>query len=128
VRCELDAPAEQSRLFARCLDELLSPLGDPRWLVSRLVLPVPATAAGRRRLALARTFGRSVDAALAWHAVPAWLGRSKATVAAFDDAWHAHVGVGRVVAGRDPEGQALLELLRGADPFALTSRVRTVWR
>jgi hypothetical protein len=128
VRCELAADDAQSRLFAGCLDELLAPLVDPRWLVSRLVLPVPATPAERRRLAVARTFGRSVDAAVTWHAVPAELGRSKATVAAFDDAWHAHVGTGRVVAGRDAEGQALLGLLRGADPFRITSRVRAVWR
>jgi superfamily II DNA or RNA helicase len=128
VRCELEADDAQSRLFAACLDELLAPLVDPRWLVSRLVLPVPATAAERRRLAVARTVGRPVDAAVAWHAVPAELGRSKTTVAAFDDAWHTHVGTGRVVAGREAEGQALVALLRGADPFRLTSRVRAVWR
>jgi superfamily II DNA or RNA helicase len=128
LRCELEAPVEQSRLFVSSLDELLAPLADPRWLVSRLVLPVPAGTADRRRLALARTLGRRVEAAVAWHAVPSWLSRSKARVSAFDDAWHAHVGPSRLVSGRDPEGQALLELLRGADPFALTSRVRTVWR
>jgi hypothetical protein len=128
LRCELEAPVEQSRLFAGCLDELLAPLADPRWLVSRFVVPVPATPAERRRVALARTLGRRVDAAVAWHAVPSWLARSKARVSAFDDAWHAHVGPGRLVAGRDSEGQALLELLRGADPFGVTSRVRTVWR
>jgi superfamily II DNA or RNA helicase len=128
IGCELDAPAEESALFAACLDELLSPLADPRWLVSRLVLVVPAAAAARRRIARARALGRPVDAAVAWHAVPTWLGRSKAKVAAFEDAWRRHVGAGRLVLAKDPEGQALLDLLRGEDPFALTSRVRTVWR
>jgi hypothetical protein len=32
------------------------------------------------------------------------------------------------VLAKDPEGAALLQLLHGEDPFALTSRVRTVWR
>ena len=126
--CELAAPTAESALFAASLDELLAPLADPRWLVSRLVLPAPATDAGRRRLALARTLGRPVEAAVAWHAVPAALSRSRARVGAFEAAWRSHVGAGRLVLAKDPEGAALLELLHGEDPFAVTSRVRTVWR
>jgi hypothetical protein len=49
-------------------------------------------------------------------------------VAAFGAAWERHAGPGRLVRASDPEGAALLDLLRGADPFALTSRLRTVWR
>ncbi len=128
LACELEAPTEQSELFATCLDELLAPLADPRWLVSRLVLPVPAAAADRRRLAWARALGRPVEASVAWHAVPTWLGRSKARVSAFDAAWQAHVGAGRLVRTSEPEGAALVELMRGEDPFAVTSRLRTVWR
>ena len=51
VVVELDAPTSESVLLAGALDELLAPLADPRWLVSRLVLPVPSGAADRRRLA-----------------------------------------------------------------------------
>jgi hypothetical protein len=68
-----------------------------------------------------------VEAAVAWHAVPGWLTRSRSGVDAFDTAWRAHLGAGRLVLASDPEGRSLLELLRGQDPFALTSRVRTVW-
>ena len=128
VSIELDAPLVESALFASCLDELLAPLADPRWLVSRLVLPVPASAADKRRLAMARALGRPVEAAVAWHAVPAPLARSRTRVGAFETAWRAHVGAGRLVLTKDPEGSALLELLRGEDPFAVTSRIRTVWR
>ncbi len=128
LSCELEAPAEQSELFASCLDELLAPLAQPRWLISRLVLPVPAAAADRRRLARARALRRPVEAAVAWHAVPTWLGRNRARLLAFDGAWQARVGAGRLVAASDAEGAALLELLRGEDPFALTSRLRTLWR
>jgi superfamily II DNA or RNA helicase len=128
VTCTLDAPAAESALFATCLDELLAPLAEPRWLVSRLVLPTPTDAASRRRVARAAAFSRPVEASVAWHAVPAELGRNKARVALFETAWWRHVGPGRLVRGTEPEGQALLELLRGADPFALTSRLRTVWR
>jgi superfamily II DNA or RNA helicase len=128
VTCELDGPTSESVLFAGCLDELLTPLADPRWLVSRLVLPVPASATDRRRVARARALGRPIEAAVAWHAVPAVLGRSKSRVAAFEQGWREHVGASRLVHAKDPEGSALLELLRGEDPFAVTSRLRTVWR
>ncbi|MBC7375049.1 MAG: hypothetical protein H7323_13760, partial [Frankiales bacterium] len=62
------------------------------------------------------------------HAVPRWLGRNKLRIAAFDTAWLARVGAGRLVLAKDPEGASLLELLRGEDPFAVTSRLRTTWR
>jgi superfamily II DNA or RNA helicase len=128
LTCTLDVGPRESAVFAAALEELLAPLGEPRWLVSRLVLPAPAAAADRRRLARAAAFGRPVEAAVAWHAVPAELGRSAARVALFEGAWWRHVGPGRPVRATDPEGAALLDLLRGADPFALTSRLRTVWR
>lgn len=128
LRCELTGvPEQSSAAFADALDELLAPLAEPRLLVARLVLPTPVTARDRRRLARARALGRRVDAAVAWHAVPAALGRNKARGAAFQTAWEAHVGPTRLLASRSPEGQAVLELLAGADPYAVTSQLRTVW-
>jgi hypothetical protein len=96
--------------------------------VSRLVLPSPSTAAERRRLARAAALGRPVPAAVCWHAVPTVLARTRARLAVFETAWWRHAGPGRLVRGSDPEGVALLELLRGADPFGLTTRLRRVWR
>jgi hypothetical protein len=127
VELRLDADPEASALFTACLEELLLPLGEPRWLVSRLVLPAPDGAPAARRLAAARAVGRPVEAAVTWHAVPIWLARSRPGVDAFDTAWQAHLGSGRLVLATDPEGRSLVELLRGEDPFALTTRVRTVW-
>ncbi len=127
VELRLDAPPEAAALFVTCLEELLLPLGEPRWLVSRLVLPPPDGPAGARRLAAARAVGRPVEAAVTWHAVPGWLARSRAGVDAFDTAWQRHLGAGRLVLATDPEGRSLVELLRGEDPFAITTRVRTVW-
>jgi hypothetical protein len=128
LTCTLDVPPAEAAVFATAFDELLAPLGDSRWLVSRLVLPAPASTADRRKLARAAAFSRPVEAAVAWHAVPAELGRNKARVAVFELAWWKHAGPGRLVHSADPEGAALLDLLRGADPFAVTSRLRTVWR
>jgi superfamily II DNA or RNA helicase len=128
LRCELtDVPAAESALFADCLDELLAPLAEPRSMVSRLVLPTPVAAEDRRALALARALGRRVDAAVAWHAVPTPLARNQTRARAFVAAWEVHVGPTTLVAARSPEGQAIQDLLRGADPYALTSQLRTVW-
>jgi len=60
----------------------------------------------------AAALGRPVEAAVAWHAVPTELGRTTARVALFEAAWERHVGPGRLVRSHEPEGQALLELLR----------------
>ena len=128
LTCTLDVEPLASQVFAGALEELLAPLGSPRWLVSRLVASPPASLADRRRLSRAAALDRPVETSVAWHAVPAELGRSQARVALFEAAWWRHVGPGRLVRGADPEGLVLLDLLRGADPFALTSRVRSVWR
>ena len=128
VALELEAPDLESARVATCLDELLAPLAEPRWLVSRLVVQPPTTDADRQRLARARALGRPVDAAVAWHAVPAWCGRSRARVAAFEAAWRARVGAGRLVLARDPEGMSLLDLLRGEDVLGVRTRLRTTWR
>ncbi|HVM27949.1 MAG TPA: DNA or RNA helicase of superfamily II, partial [Mycobacteriales bacterium] len=128
LTCTLDVAPEESARFTTAFEELLAPLADSRWFVSRLVLPAPASAADRRRLARAAALHRAVDAAVAWHAVPIELGRNKARVAVFEVAWWRHAGPCRLVRAGEPEGEALLDLLRGADPFAVTSRLRTVWR
>jgi hypothetical protein len=127
VELRLEAPPEAAALFAACVEELLLPLGEPRWLVSRLVLAPPDGPPAARRLAAARAVGRPVDAAVTWHAVPGELARTRSGVDAFDAAWQAHVGTGRLVLATDPEGRSLVDLLRGEDPFELTTRVRTVW-
>jgi superfamily II DNA or RNA helicase len=128
LRCELvGVAAVESALFADALDELLAPLAEPRAMLSRLVLPNPTAEADRRRLARARALGRPVDASVAWHAVPSVLSRSGDRVRALVTAWEAHVGPTRTLNALSPEGQAVLELLRGADPYAVTSQLRTVW-
>jgi len=127
VELRLDTAPEAAARFTDCLEELLLPLGEPRWLVSRLVLPLPDGPAAARRLVAARSVGRPVEAAVTWHAVPSWLTRSRSGVDAFDAAWKAHLGAGRLVLATDPEGSSLVELLRGEDPFALRTRARTRW-
>ena len=106
VELRLDAPPAASRSCSPPASRSCSlPLGEPRWLVSRLVLPPPDGPAAARRLSAARAVGRPVEAAVTWHAVPSWLARSRSGVDAFDTAWQAHLGAGRLVLATDPEGR-----------------------
>ncbi|GID09511.1 DEAD/DEAH box helicase family protein [Actinocatenispora rupis] len=129
VRCELaGVPLEQSERFATAVDELLAPLAAPRHLIGRRVVTVPADAPGQFRLAVRTVLRLPVTGAVAWHAVPAWCAANAGRRAAFADAWHRHVGPGVPLAADTPEGRAVLEVFRGADPFAVTAQMRTVWR
>ena len=120
-------PTAVSAEFAGALEELLVPLSEPRWLVARTVVARPDDPAARRRLTTARAVGRPVDGAVVWHAVPSVLSTSQERVDAFAAAWQEHVGPARLVRTRDPEGLALLDALRGADPFGTTVRRLRTW-
>lgn len=124
VRCQLvGVTASESELFAQSLDEALHPVGRPRYLVSRTVSNGP-------------TLGGAVRAALVghqshletWHPVPAALERRRADAELYLRAWRRYVGDGRLQYARGPEGQGLLEALRGDDPWQLTSAIRMHWQ
>lgn len=69
-RIELvSAKARDSELFADAFDELVSPIGDPRYLIPRYV--VAASGAGA---AVRLASGADLDNAAVYHAVPAALG------------------------------------------------------
>lgn len=118
----------EAGLFARSLDELLGPLADPRHLVGRIILVRPATRRARAALAARATLGLPFDVAISWHAVPTELGRGQRRLTAFLAAWQRWVGPPHHLDARSAEGQAILDLRRGADPFAVTSQLRTQWR
>jgi hypothetical protein len=63
-----------------------------------------------------------------YHAVPAALAGSGERVAVFGRAWNRYVSAGRPLSSQDPEGQAVIEVQRGEDPFAVTTQMRTLWR
>jgi hypothetical protein len=128
-RCYLaDATVEESRRFADALDEVLAPLDAPRYIVPRYVDDAPLTA--RHALAvLARrfVFGRTGERVV-YHAVPASLAANRERVDAFARAWNRYVSPGRPLYYQNPRAQSVLEVARGADPFAVTTQMRTFWR
>ncbi|QUR68563.1 DEAD/DEAH box helicase family protein [Mycobacterium spongiae] len=129
IRCELDGvPTEQSQRFTAALDELLAPLGEPRYLIGRKILTPPATRLARAAFAARAVMGLPVPGAVAWHAVPRWLARNKDRRRHLAQAWRTHIGPPRQLRADSPDGQAILDLFRGDNPLALTTQLRTTWR
>jgi hypothetical protein len=118
----------ESVAFAEALDEVLSPLADPRYVISRAVIDPPDTQAQAVALALRRGLGLGSRGAEVWHAVPTVLATRKDRAEAFLAAWRLWVGPSRLVYAHTPEGAGILAAQRGDDPFAITTAMRTIWR
>jgi len=127
-RCYLEgATLQDSNVFAESLDELLAPIQSPRWIIPRYVSGPPGNFLGGLRLLAARFANDRVGAAVVYHAVPAVLGANKARVQAFEEAWNRRVSAGKALYQDDPRAQAIIQLQRGEDPFAVTTQMRTLW-
>ena len=127
-RCYLDgATLQDSGVFAACLDELLAPIESPRWIIPRYVSGPPRNFLGGLRLLAGRFAKDRVGATVVYHAVPAVLGANKARVQAFETAWNRRVSAGKALFQDDPRAQAIIQLQRGEDPFAVTTQMRTLW-
>ncbi|WP_246354823.1 hypothetical protein [Nocardioides ungokensis] len=124
-RCVLGGVGEQeAAAFAVAVDEVMGPLGTPRYVVPRWVVspgPWPT------RAALAAASGRALATAETWHAVPTVLGANARRAGMFATAWRHWVGGGEAVFTGSPEGAGVLAAQSGSDPFAVTTLMRRHW-
>jgi superfamily II DNA or RNA helicase len=121
--------AAESATFAAALDEVLSPLAQPRYIVPRLFIAPPAST--RAALQLTRRHhrpGDGIPATVVYHAVPAVLGVNARLAKAFARAWNERVSPGELLYTGSPEGAGMLAAQRGDDPFDVTTQIRTLWR
>ncbi|WP_110182542.1 DEAD/DEAH box helicase family protein [Nocardioides solisilvae] len=129
-RCRLaEATAEEGALFAEALDEVLAPLGTPRYVVARHVVRPGAAPVGRavtRRSALLRLRSLRAEETV-WHAVPTTLGTHAGKAQQFARAWDHWVGGDRLLYTGSPEGAGVLAAHHGADPFGVTTVLRRHW-
>ena len=129
-RCYLaGATEEESQLFATSLDELLAPLASPRYIIPRTVVPDrPRSALGVLSTAVRWAVRGRLDGPVVYHAVPSCLAANRARVEIFERAWRRYVSPGRALYAQDPRAQAVLEVVRGENPFEATSQLRTMWQ
>lgn len=124
-RCSLHGVSEaESAMFATALDEVLSPILAPRYVVPRWVVG-PADLGGTRARAAAR--GIVEPTGEVWHAVPTELGRRAGDAQEFAKAWQHWVGGGEAVFTRSAEGAGVIAAQAGADPFEATTVMRRQW-
>ncbi len=127
-RCYLTgATLEDSNLFATALEELLSPLSQPRYLVPRYIARAPTTTLGALALLVRQSMRPGRGAAVVYHAVPAALATNRERVDLFASAWNRHVSAGEPLFEDDPRAEAIVELQRGEDPFDVLTQMRTLW-
>jgi superfamily II DNA or RNA helicase len=123
-----DVAATESATFAAALEEVLSPLAQPRYIVPRLFIAPPTDARTARRLARKRHGRPGIPATVVYHAVPTVLGVNAKLAKAFAAAWNERVSPGEMLYTGSPEGTGILAAQRGDDPFAVTTQIRTLWR
>jgi hypothetical protein len=124
-RCVLEGVTEEEAgLFAESLDEVMGPLGTPRYVVPRWVVP-PGPWPAKAAAAAAR--GHVEAPAEVWHAVPTALGANARRAEQFASAWKHWVGGGAALFTGSPEGTGVLAAQAGSDPFAVTTLMRRHW-
>jgi hypothetical protein len=122
------APAEASGRFAEALEELVSPLWDPRAIIPRRVEAAPDGLAATLGVVMRSALARGRGAPQVWHAVPSALARRKDRLAAFEAAWSRWVSPGaQALSARDPQAAVVLALRTGDDPFRVETQLRTLW-
>jgi hypothetical protein len=118
-----DVDAATSARFALALDEVLSPLAAPRYVIPRYVLRAdPSRTRARAWLA-----GTARADGVVYHAVPAVLGQNRGRADLFAAAWGVWVSDGAPVYTGSPEGEGVLVTHRGEDPMSATTVLRVTW-
>ncbi|MCW2757887.1 MAG: box helicase [Nocardioidaceae bacterium] len=125
-RCVLAEVTEsESGVFATALDEVVSPIVAPRYVVPRWVpLPGPVGWLDATRTANGRPRPPGGEI---WHAVPTVLGQNAKRTAAFSQAWDHWVGGGPAVFTGSPEGAGVLAAQAGTDPLDVSTTMRRTW-
>lgn len=128
-RCLLDGTtSEQTALFAQSMDELLSSLAAPRYIIPRYVIELPASVIKTAWLVLRLSAGKKTSSTVVYHAVPAWLAANKERATKFAGSWNRYVSAGEPLYWKDPQAQAIVADQRGEDPVDVTRQMSALWR
>lgn len=119
---------ETSLKFTRALDELVSPIDEPRWFIPRYEVALPPDEPRARR-ATARAWlrGRSPANAVVYHPVPALFARPARRLDIFAGHWRHWISPGTPIATATAQGEGVLVTHRGLSPLDATTALRVAW-
>lgn len=127
LRCHLEADAQSAEVFALALDEAVSPIADPRYLIPRWSLPQSQPGLRGYWAQVTSGWGRAHENDPVWHVVPSVLGAKRESAQAYARAWNRWVGGGEAVYTRNTEATGILTAYRGTNPMQMSSVLRTSW-
>lgn len=119
---------ETSLKFTRALDELVSPIDEPRWFIPRYEVALPPDEPRARRAA-ARAWlrGRSPANVVVYHPVPALFARPARRLDIFAGHWRRWISPGTPIATATAQGEGVLVTHRGLSPLDATTALRVAW-
>jgi hypothetical protein len=127
-RCYLPgAPAEAARLFAECVEDLLAPVENQRYVIPRYWAAVPTGAAAQTLFVLRSVMGGVGLYHAQYHPLPDHFGVNRSRADVFAKHWNRYVSPGKPVYAYSKEAQSLVSAARGADAFGLLCQLRAIW-
>ena len=125
IRVFLEGTPEDSQLFSRCLDEVMSPLVDQRYAIPRY-----ATKADNKGNWDTIKAGLDSGSAqiVAYHPVPDVLGANKEKAEIFQKHWNRKISRGQVVYLKSAEGEKILERYAMSNDLDISKHVANFWR
>jgi len=126
VRIFLDASSEESALFAKSFDELLSPIMNQRYAVPRYETAVPDSRNDLAAINAGLKPGNAMVAA--WHPVPDVLGVNKEKAEIFKKHWNRWVSRGELVYLKSAEGERIIEQYGMSNTLGIKKQMASFWR
>jgi hypothetical protein len=116
VRTYLEGSSEEdSEVFAKAMQEVLGPLDNPRYIISRDVKYITDNwLSNLLPEVLAKYFRGTKNELVMFHAVPKLMSRNKERVAVFQRYWNLKVSPGEVVYGHSQSGKERVDLVKRA--------------
>ncbi len=121
------ASPEDADAYARALDDLLAPVTDQRYLISRDEADMDLGFYGpafRLVTKVVRPLGRTRRG---WHPVPSELARNKERAERFAEHWREYVGGGELLYTRTPEGRRTMLELRATNAHRIKRTGYAIW-
>lgn len=126
IRAFLDASSEESALFAKSLDELLSPIMNQRYAVPRYETAPPQDCSDLAVINAGLKPARSVIAA--WHPVPDILGANKERAEIFKKHWNRWVSTGELAYLKSDEGERIIGQYGMSNALGINKQRTSFWQ